>query len=206
MKLKVWYEALYEKIFSIRFFRAFLKIPGVEKVLQYEIISYLFFGFMTTVVGLVSYWAANRVAVALFVPADVPYEDWVLFSVGGLSFKWIQVANTISWIFAVVFSFITNKLFVFESRSFAPKKVLPEFGAFVASRLISFFLFEQLCFGLLQAAFSRMGLGASDWIAKLSVAIFVIVFNYVASKLVIFRKKKPEADADGAPAGSGDTA
>lgn len=190
MKLKEWYEKLYEKIFSIRFFRFFLKIPGVEKLLQYEILSYLVFGLLTTVVSMVSYAGANKLAAAFFAPENVAYQDWVLFSIGQVSFKWIQIAQAISWVFAVVFAFLTNKLFVFESRSFAPRVALPEFGAFVAARLFSFFVFEELAFGLLEALFSRMGLGASDWIAKIAVAVFVIVFNYVASKLLIFRKKK----------------
>ena len=42
MKLKILYEKLYEKIFSVSFFRMFLKIPGVEKLLEYEMISYLY--------------------------------------------------------------------------------------------------------------------------------------------------------------------
>ena len=53
MKLKEWYEKLYDKVFSIGFFRAFLKIPGLKKLLEYEMISYLFFGVMTTVVNFI---------------------------------------------------------------------------------------------------------------------------------------------------------
>ena len=194
MKLRQWYESLYETIFSIGFFKAFLKIPGLEKLLRYEVVSYLFFGLMTTVVSLLSYGAANRIASALFVPENIPYQEWVLFAVGRLNFKWIQIAQAISFVVAVVFAFITNKLFVFESRSFAPAVALREFGAFVAARLFSFFVFEELVFGLLESLFSRIGLGASDWLAKIAVAAFVIVFNYVASKLVIFRKKKGEGE------------
>ncbi len=195
MKLKIWYEALYERIFSVRFFQRFLKIPGLQKLLQYEVMSYLVFGLLTTVVSLLSYGAANRLAAAFFVPEDKTYQEWILFTLGRVSFKWIQIAQAISWVCAVVFAFITNKLFVFESRSFSPRVALPEFGAFVAARLFSFFVFEELVFGLLEALFSHMGLKASDWLAKLAVAVFVIVFNYAASKLLIFRKKKEGGEA-----------
>ena len=84
---------------------------------------------------------------------------------------------------AVLFSFITNKLFVFESRARDAKTVLWELFSFFGSRIVSFLLFEELLFGIL-AHFMN------DWISKLLVAVFVIVFNYVMSKLVIFRKKK----------------
>lgn len=196
MKLKTLYESLYRKVFSVKFFKAFLKIPGVEKLLQYEVMSYLVFGLLTTAVNLLAYGVANRLAAATILPENVPYQEWILFTIGGVNFKWIQISQAISWICAVVFAFITNKLFVFESRSFAPRVALPEFGTFIAARLFSFFVFEELAFGLLEGMFSRMQIGKSDWLAKIIVAVFVVVFNYVASKLVIFRKKKPQTAAE----------
>lgn len=193
MKLKVFYENLYNKIFSVKFFRMFLKIPGLEKLLQYETMSYLVFGFLTTVLNLVLFWGENKLVDALIKDPAVTYETLVLFRIGAFGFKWIYLANAIAWIFSVLFSFFTNKLFVFESPSFAAKVVWRELGTFVGSRIISFLLFEELLFGLLEALFSKMHLAGAIWIAKILVAVLVVVFNYVASKLVIFRKKKPAA-------------
>ena len=55
MKLKEIYEKIYDKIFSVPLFKKLLKIPGMEKLLQYEIVSYLVFGVLTTVVNFVTY-------------------------------------------------------------------------------------------------------------------------------------------------------
>jgi|GEM_PF-99913 len=178
MILKEWYEKLYNKIFSVPFFKKLLKIPGLEKLLQYEIISYLFFGVLTTVVNLFAYWAVNKFA-------GDDYETKVLFTVKSFDFRWIYFANAVAWIVAVLFSYFTTKIFVFESRSFKAKTLAREMVSFFGARILSFLIFEELVFGLL-ASFMN------SWIAKLIIAVFVVVFNYIASKLVIFRKKKPE--------------
>ena len=177
MKLKELYEKLYHSVFSIPFFAKILqKLPFLEKVLSWEIVSYLVFGVLTTVVNLVAYWAVN-----LF--AGPGYESKVLFSVKGFDFRWIYFANAVAWVIAVTFAFVTNKLFVFESRAKDAKSVLGELIAFFGARILSFLIFEELLFGIL-AAFMN------SWIAKIILAVFIVVFNYVASKLVIFRKKK----------------
>lgn len=185
MKLKEWYEKLYNAVFSVRLFRGLLKIPGLEKLLQYEVVSYLVFGVLTTAVNLLVFWLAN-------LPFGEGYEKAVLFSLGALDFKWIYVSQAISWIAAVVFSFVTNKLFVFESRGGGAGKTAREFFSFVGARILSFLLFEELLFGLL--AHLLAAVPHAVWIAKLLTSVFVIVFNYVASKLVIFRKKKEDAE------------
>ena len=173
--MKEWYEKLYNKIFSYSFFKKLLKIPGLEKLLQYEIISYLVFGVLTTVVNLITYWLVNKFA-------GPDYEAKVMFTVKSFQFRWIYFANAVAWVVAVLFAYITNKLFVFESRSFKAGVVLRELVSFFGARLIAFLLFEELIFGIL-ASFMN------DWISKLVVAVFVMIFNYCASKLVIFRKK-----------------
>ena len=194
MKLKNFYENLYDNIFSIKFFKLFLKIPGMEKLLQYETMSYLFFGFLTFLVSTASYWAANKLGSALSAP--IRYDEWVLFTIANnVAFKWIYVANAISWVCAVTFAFFTNKLFVFESRSFAANVVWKELVTFVSARIISFILFEELLFAGLELLFRGFGWNAPDWIAKILIAVIVVIFNYVASKLVIFRKNKPADEA-----------
>ncbi len=177
MKLKEFYEKIYNKIFSISFFKMFLKIPGVEKLLQYEIVSYLLFGVLTTVVNFATY-----MVMGIF--AGDNYEEKILFTLGKFDFQLILLMNAVAWIVSVLFSFITNKLFVFESSSWKGKVFAKEFLSFIGARIISFVIFEELIFALLVNV-----LNLNDLIAKAAVAVFVVIFNYVASKLVIFRKK-----------------
>ena len=177
MKLKEFYEKIYNKIFSVPLFKMLLKIPGVEKLLQYEIVSYLFFGVLTTVVNFAVY-----MVMGIF--AGENYEEKILFTIGKYDFPLIILMNAIAWIAAVVFSFITNKLFVFESSSWKLPIFIKEFLSFIGARIISFLVFEELIFILIVTK-----LGVNDIIAKVLIAVFVIVFNYIASKLIIFRKK-----------------
>lgn len=177
MKLKELYEKIYNKVFSIGIFKKLLKIPGVEKLLQYEIVSYLVFGVLTTVVNFVTY-----MGIALL--SGEGYEEKILFTVGAFELHWVLVMNAIAWVASVLFAFITNKLFVFESTSWKPAVAIKELISFLGARILSFLIFEELIFALLINVF-----GIRDLISKLIVAVFVVIFNYVASKLVIFRKK-----------------
>ena len=93
-------------------------------------------------------------------------------------------SNVIAWVFAVVFAYITNKLFVFESKSWEPALVFKEVISFGAARIISL-LFET---GFL--ALTVEIIGVPELIAKVIAAVFVVIINYVASKLFIFKKKK----------------
>ena len=184
MKLKELYEKLYDKIFSIKFFQAFLKIPGLEKLLQYEMVSYLFFGVMTTLVN----FAATAVCNLL---AGEGYAEKILFSVSGFDFKWTYAVQAIAWTVSVLFSFVANKYWVFDSRSGKSSVVLKELASFIGSRIISFLLFEELLFGVMEKLLTGpLSPNAAFWVAKVASGIIVIIFNYVASKLVIFRKKE----------------
>ncbi len=177
MKLKKFYEKLYNKIFSVPLFKKLLKIPGVEKLLQYEIVSYLVFGVLTTAVNFITY-------MILGIFAGENYEARILFTIGSFDFRLILLMNGIAWVASVLFAFITNKLFVFESSSVKAAVLIKEIVSFFGARVVSFLLFEELLFALLVGHLS-----VNDLIAKLLVAVFVIIFNFIASKLVIFRKK-----------------
>ena len=177
MKLKELYEKLYSKIFSVKPFSLLLKIPMVEKLLQYEIVSYLVFGVLTTAVNFVTY-----MVMGIF--AGENYEEKVLFTIGSIDVQLILLMNAVAWIVSVLFAFVTNKLFVFESSSRKGRVFFTELISFIGARVISFLIFEELVFALLVNLLSL-----NDVIAKLIIAVFVVIFNYVASKLVIFRKK-----------------
>ncbi len=186
MKLKKWYEGLRDKICSVGVFKKLYAIPAIHKLLEYEIVSYLFFGVMTTLVNFLACWIMNKLP-ALWAP-DVKYEEYVLFSVGKLDILWTYLTNTVGWVAAVVFAFITNKLFVFESKERSAGGLTREIVSFVGARALSLVLFELLLFAGLQK------LLGGYWIPKILSAVVNVVFNYFASKLVIFRKKKGEAD------------
>ena len=191
MKLRKLYETLYNKIFSVRFFKKILeKLPFLEKVLSWEVVSYLVFGGLTTLVNFVTCWLVNLIPGAFDPPAD--YKTYVLFTVGSLPVLWTYLTNTLGWTAAVVFAFVTNKLFVFESRERSAAALTREIVSFVGARVLSLLLFELLLFALLQRVTGGF------WLPKILSAAANIIFNYFASKLVIFRKRnKPEETPEG---------
>lgn len=187
MKLKALYEKIYSKVFSIGFFKKLLSIPGVEKLLQYEVMSYLVFGVLTTAVNFVVFGAANALA-------GKNYESLVLFTVGSFDFKWLYLSNAIAWLCAVTFAYVTNRLFVFESTASGAKTIVKEIASFFGARLMSLLLFDELLYAVL-LKFVLGNIGGGVWIDKILVAVLTVIFNYIAGKFVIFKKKdKPEKE------------
>lgn len=140
-----------------------------------ELITYVIFGVLTTLVN----WAVYTLLVKF------------IFASAG-DFVRLTVSNAIAWVAGVLFAFITNKLWVFESKSFEAKILIKELVAFVSARAITGVLeifAPQLLFkiGLNQAVF-----GIDGAVAKLIVSVAVVILNYVFSKLIVFRKKKKE--------------
>ncbi len=122
-------------------------------------IAYLFFGVFTTLVNMVTY--------------QICYH----------SFKIPNVASTlIAWLLAVLFAFITNKMFVFDSKSWTIAVLKHEIPSFLGCRLLTGILDVVIMF----VTVDMMGLNAMLW--KLLSNVLVILLNYVASKLVIFKK------------------
>ena len=101
-------------------------------------------------------------------------------------YHWLHLSaalsNCIAWIAAVAFAFVTNKPFVFKSRSWSKDVALPELTKFVGSRVFS---------GLLETGLLALTVDILGWdslIMKLLASVLVVIINYVASKLVVFRK------------------
>lgn len=133
-----------------------------------EIIMYLIFGVGTTVV------------------------NWVIYTVIVMLGKEVNltIVNIIAWVGAVAFAYITNKLWVFESKSWNPKIVWKELGMFLGARIFSGIfeigLFPVLVWlGMNQAIF-----GVEGMLAKVVISVLVIVLNYIFSKLLVFKKKE----------------
>lgn len=125
-----------------------------------EVWNYLIVGFLTTVVSLVTYFVATRT----FLDSSNELE--------------LQIANVISWIFAVSFAYITNRIFVFKSKN---KKIINEISKFVGSRvtslLMDMFIMYIIVIVLLQ----------SDIIGKIISQVVVTIANYILSKLFVFK-------------------
>ena len=94
-----------------------------------------------------------------------------------------NVANVISVVSAVIFAYVTNKPFVFESHNWTWKVVAPEFAKFVGTRVASW-LVET---GILFLTVDVLHWNGIVW--KLVTSVLVVVLNYVGSKLLVFRGK-----------------
>ena len=129
-----------------------------------EIINYLIIGGLTTVVSLISFYLVR----ILIFTKDTQLD--------------IQISNIISWIFAVLFAFITNKKYVFESKTTGTKKI-KEMIKFYLSRLTTLII-DMVTMWILTAP-----LNINDKVSKIIVQFIIVVLNYVFSKLFVFKKE-----------------
>lgn len=128
-----------------------------------ELIKYLFVGVATTIVSLIIYYVC---VLTVFDPKKAIE---------------LQIANIMSWIGAVIFAYITNRKFVFESKN---PNIIKEIIAFVGARLLTLFMDMFLMFFLVTC------MNVNDKISKLLVQCIVMVANYLFSKILVFRKQQ----------------
>lgn len=123
-----------------------------------EVIWYGFFGVLTTLVNIISFYFLDKTGMNVY------------------------LNNFIAWFLSVLFAFITNKLYVFNSKSLDKKVVIKE--------ICSFFFFRILSLGIDMAGMyiciSLLNIG--KMISKIIMNIIVIVANYIFSKIFIFKK------------------
>ena len=146
----------------------------IKKILNRETVLYIIFGVATTVVNYVVFY--------------------LLYSV-----LWNQshslAANAAAFVAAVIFAFVVNKLFVFESKSWSVDTLKREIPSFLAARIGSFGIEEAglfLCEKVLKLGgviAITLGGVALDWITvvKVALAFVVVALNYVFCKLFIFK-------------------
>ena len=134
-----------------------------ELAIKYkEIISYLIFGVLTTIVSLGTYY----VSVYTFLNPNDGFQ--------------LQIANIISWIVGVIFAYITNRKFVFESKE---KNKIKEASKFVTSRVATLLMDMIIMFiGVTTLKFN-------DKIIKLVSQVLVVIANYLLSKIIVFKKE-----------------
>ena len=124
-----------------------------------DIISYLFFGVLTTVVNYIVYLPCYNL---LGIPAEV--------------------SNVIAWVAAVAFAYLTNKPFVFKSHDWSAATVIPELTKFVGCRVGSGLLETAIIFVTVDM------LNWNGNLMKLVTSVLVVILNYVGSKLLVFKK------------------
>ena len=127
-----------------------------ELLLKYkEVIMYLIFGVLTTVVNIVVY----------YIMADMLQVHYM-------------ISNIVAWFLSVLFAYVTNRKYVFESKSI---EIIKEMVSFFGARLAT---------GVMDMAFMWIFVGLGllpDFVAKVITNVFVIIANYILSKLVVFK-------------------
>jgi len=129
-----------------------------KKFVNRETVSYLIFGVLTTAV------------------------DWLVYPVMRWFDHSVAVSTAIAWAVAVLFAFVTNKLFVFRSFTLRPDKLGKEFVSFVSCRALTGL------FTVLAMVFIADVMGWNEWLGKVAVSAISLVLNYIFSKLFIFKK------------------
>lgn len=125
-----------------------------------EGLLYLFFGGCTTLVNIISFFVLRQLKISIY------------------------ISNIIAWFISVVFAFVTNKLFVFESRGKSLKETFKEGVSFFLFRVASLLFDMGIMYILIDL------LSSNEMISKIISNIFVIIINYVFSKLFIFSSNK----------------
>lgn len=123
-----------------------------------EVLLYLLFGGLTTIVNILTFYIFRKLNVELY------------------------ISNIIAWIISVLFAFITNKLFVFESKNKTKKENIKEITSFFGFRLLSLVFDMGSMFLLINI------LKINDLLSKIFANILVVILNYIFSKLFIFKK------------------
>ncbi len=159
----------------------------VDKFFTREIITYLVFGVLTTAVNLVTFYLFKKLFIAIgwsgIVNALAESAGWQeALNLLGNGTDYLD-ATIIAWTVAVIFAFVTNKLIVFESKSWKLSVAGKEFIGFIGARLFS--LAVEMLFMFTMVTLLKQ----NEFIAKIIVQIIVVILNYVFSKLFIFKKK-----------------
>lgn len=147
----------------------------MKKLLNRETILYLIFGVATTVVNYVVFWLVYDLICG---------KDHSL------------LANGVAFVAAVVFAFVVNKMYVFESRSWTAEALKREVPAFLASRIGSFLVEEAGLFvceyvlklnGVILMEYAGIQVDGIT-AAKLALSVIVVILNYVFCKWFVFKK------------------
>ena len=157
------------------------KIKKILKTLiNKETVTYLIFGVLTTVVNF-----------GILKLVDMAFEK-------AFTADLTLLTNFIAWVGSVIFAYVTNKLFVFESKSWKTNVIAKEIPSFIGARVFSlgveelglFIFITWLGFdSFVLEILPGFALGGK-MLTKLALAVIVVVMNYVFSKFIIFKNKE----------------
>ncbi len=133
-----------------------------------EVLMYLFFGVLTTAVSFISA-GLSKVALELL----------------GMGDGTVSIVSTIfSWICAVTFAYVTNRLWVFESKAKGTKSLISEAISFYGGRVFTL---------IVEAVMMWIGyslLSFNYWVTKIVANVIVLILNYIISKIFVFKNDK----------------
>lgn len=129
----------------------------------------------------------RHILLYLFFGATTTAVNWCIYALTH-DLLGMTAANACAWLGAVVYAFVTNKLFVFESKSMKAGVLLAEGAKFFASRVFSGVVEVLLPTGLFAVGLNQDLFGLEGGIAKALVSVLVIVMNYVLSRFLVFSK------------------
>lgn len=159
----------------------------IDKFFTREIVTYIIFGVLTTAVNLITFYITKQIFISIgwdgVFNAMLGSAGWEkALALLGSGTDYLD-ATVIAWTVAVIFAFVTNKLIVFESKSWKPAVAGKEFIGFIGARLFS--LLVELLFMFIMVTLLHW----NEFVAKVIVQIIVVILNYVFSKLIIFKNK-----------------
>jgi len=127
----------------------------IKMRLEKELLLYVVFGVLTTLVNIVVYFIFAR-----------------LFGINYL------ISNIIAWVLSVLFAYVTNRIWVFESKS---TNIIKEMSLFFGGRIFS----GVVDTGLMYLFIDILSIG--DFISKIVIQVIVVILNYVISKVIVFK-------------------
>lgn len=152
--------------------RACIKIfPKKIQDLYYkyeEVLMYLFFGVLTTAVS--------------FITAGLSKAGLEALSLGANPVS--VISTVISWICAVTFAYVTNRLWVFDSNASGKKALLSEAASFYGGRIFTLIV-ETV---MMWVGYSLIGI--NYWVTKIAANVVVLILNYIISKIFVFKDKE----------------
>ena len=151
---------IFDRIMALPFFRLFEKPYKEYK----DILLYLFFGVLTTLVNFVVFFLLGE-------------------KVAGLN---VHIANSVAWVAGVAFAYVTNRTWVFKEHADTRDGIIKEVLSFTGGRLFTYGFEEAML--LIFVTWLKF----DEVIIKIIAAIGVVVLNYIISKVIVFRKGKNE--------------
>ena len=140
-----------------------------------EIFKYLVCGGLTTIFSLVIFFVSYN----LFITISL-----IDFQINGKDANWV-FANFLSFFLSTIFAYFINKIFVFNYTDYKVKTIIREIAKFFAGRIFGYIVFDL---GLMALLIYMFDLNVT--ISKIISCVFIVVFNYVVSKMFVYIQKK----------------